>query len=208
MNSFQKFFGHLRTVNKHRRYVRKYCFMARLYWQGLTHDLSKYFPVEFWESVKYYQGNRSPIDACKEDNGFSNAWQHHRGRNKHHREAWTDYYDKGTACVPMPYKYAAEMLCDYLGAGQAYMGAAFSYIAELNWWNAQLEKNICIHPQTAKFITLVLTELAYSTFMVDEKQIFKSLPFLYYKAEELRNEDGLSYPYVYYGRSLDFKNAL
>ena len=208
MNSFQKFFGHLRTVSKHRKFVRKYCFMANLYWQGLTHDLSKYSPVEFWESVKYYQGNRSPIDACKEKNGFSKAWQHHRGRNKHHREAWTDYYDKGTACVPMPYKYAAEMLCDYLGAGQAYMGAAFSYMAELNWWNAQLEKNICIHPQTAKFITLVLTELAYSTFMVDEKQIFKSLPFLYYKAEELHNEDGLSYPYVYYDRSLDFKDAL
>lgn len=202
------FFAHWGTVRTHRKWVRKYCFKAKLYWQGLTHDLSKYSPTEFLESVRHYQGNRSPIDACKEKNGFSKAWQHHRGRNKHHRESWTDHYDKGTSCVPMPYKYAAEMLCDYLGAGRAYMGAAFSYVAELNWWNAQLEKNICIHPQTAKFITLVLTELAYSTFFVDEIQIFRSLPFLYYKAEELRNEDGLSYPYVYYGRSLDFKDML
>ena len=210
MNNFQKFFGHLRTVNKHRRYVRKYCFMARLYWRGLTHDLSKYSPVEFWESVKYYQGNRSPIDACKEKNGFSKAWQHHRGRNKHHREAWTDYYDMGTACVPMPYTYAAEMLCDYLGAGKAYQGAAFTYDSELRWWENQLEKNICIHPMTAKFITLVLTDLTeIGGYNKNDKRILKNLQLYYEKAYEwywyLMRGKGNA---VYFGRSLDFKNQI
>ena len=41
------FFDHLHTVNRHRRLVRKYCFWLGLYWQGLTHDLSKYSPYEF-----------------------------------------------------------------------------------------------------------------------------------------------------------------
>ena len=53
---------HLRTVNRHRHLVRKYCFRLGLYWQGLTHDLSKYSPTEFWRSAKYYQGYRSPND--------------------------------------------------------------------------------------------------------------------------------------------------
>ena len=42
-----KFLAHLRTINRHRRLVRKYCFRLGLIWQGLTHDLSKYSPAEF-----------------------------------------------------------------------------------------------------------------------------------------------------------------
>ena len=49
------FRAHLHTVNRHRRLVRHYCFKLGLVWQGLTHDLSKYSPTEFWRSVKYYQ---------------------------------------------------------------------------------------------------------------------------------------------------------
>jgi hypothetical protein len=151
-----KFFSHLKTVYTHRKWVREYCFKAGLYWQGLTHDLSKYSPVEFFESVKYYQGNRSPIDACKEDKGYSKAWLHHRGHNKHHREYWTDYYDKGCYSLLMPYKYAAEMVCDFLGAGRAYMGADFNYWVEFEWWANQLKRDICIHPAIAHFVTNVL----------------------------------------------------
>ena len=153
------FFAHLHKVRTHRKWARYYCFKVGLYWQGLVHDLSKYSPTEFWESVEYYQGNRSPIDACKEDKGYSFAWAHHRGRNKHHREYWTDYYDKGTASITMPYQYAVEMLCDFLAAGRAYNGLAFTYEDEFNWWKNQLNKNICIHPHTAKFITLALQRL-------------------------------------------------
>ncbi len=63
MRNFTK---HLSTVCRHKKFVAKYCFKAGLYIQGITHDLSKFSPIEFWESVKYYQGNRSPIDACKD----------------------------------------------------------------------------------------------------------------------------------------------
>ena len=66
-----KFLGHLKTVLKHKKNVAHYCFICGLYKQGLLHDMSKFSPTEFWESVKYWQGTRSPIDACKEDKGYS-----------------------------------------------------------------------------------------------------------------------------------------
>ena len=61
--------------------------------RGLLHDMSKYSPIEFFESVKYYQqGKRSPIEAAKEDKGYSNAWFHHRGRNKYLPNTENDVY--------------------------------------------------------------------------------------------------------------------
>ena len=78
--------GHLKTVHHHRALVRKHCFRVGLYWQGLTHDLSKYAPVEWIPGVKYYQGNRSPNEAERAAKGYSSAWLHHKGRNRHHLE--------------------------------------------------------------------------------------------------------------------------
>jgi hypothetical protein len=58
---------HFNTINKHRWIVLKLCIKAGIPWRGLVHDLSKYSFEEFWESAKYYQGNKSPISACKAD---------------------------------------------------------------------------------------------------------------------------------------------
>ena len=85
-----KIFSHLKTVNKHRREVRKLCFKCGLYWQGLTHDLSKYSFVEFWNGVKFYTGIKSPHVGEREAYGYSKAWLHHKGVNKHHAEYWQD----------------------------------------------------------------------------------------------------------------------
>ena len=57
---------HFKTITHHRRLVRRGCFRVGLYWQGLTHDLSKYSPIEFWTGVRYYQGTRSPNTAERE----------------------------------------------------------------------------------------------------------------------------------------------
>ena len=51
---------HFVTITRHRFKVCKYCFMAGLYRQGLTHDLSKYSPSEFIAGARFYQGNMSP----------------------------------------------------------------------------------------------------------------------------------------------------
>ena len=209
MNYFQKFFGHLRTVRTHRKMVRYYCKKMGFRWQGWIHDLSKYSPVEFFESVKYYQGNRSPIDAAKENKGYSDAWFHHRGRNKHHREFWVDHFDNGTSCIPMPDRYAIEMLADYLGAGTAYQGKNFSFQSEWEWWLAQLDKNICIHPQTAHFITTMLRRLAkFNCECVGTDLLFEDVRHIWIYSCHWWEENQDKYPRVYYGRSLDFKEDI
>ena len=118
------FWRHLKTVQRHRHLVRQYCFRLGLYWQGLTHDLSKFSPVEFWAGVKYFQGDRSPNDAQRRDKGYSASWMHHKGRNRHHFEYWTDYgvSGEGIIGVEMPKKYVAEMFCDRLAASKVYRG--------------------------------------------------------------------------------------
>ena len=96
---------HLGLVNRHRWMVFKLCAKAGIPYRGLVHDLSKYSITEFWESVKYYNGSRSPIEFVKKDKGYSKAWLHHKGRNKHHAEYWYD----NNAPEPMPiipYKFS------------------------------------------------------------------------------------------------------
>ena len=154
----------------HRKWVRYYCFQCGLYWQGLTHDFSKYSPVEFFESAKYYQGTLSPIDACKKDKGYSMAWLHHRGRNKHHWEYWIDNFDKGMTPLLIPMKYAIEMFCDFLGAGKAYMGNNYTAYKEFAWWQGK-RITIILHPAIRKFLDLCFEDyLKYGIHYIMDEQ--------------------------------------
>ena len=77
-----KALSHLHTINEHKLKVTWLCFRCHLYKQGLLHDLSKYSYIELKTGFHYYQGFRSPIDAEKEEKGYSLGWLHHKGRNK------------------------------------------------------------------------------------------------------------------------------
>lgn len=170
---FKNIFRHLRTIQTHRKWVRHYCFIFGLYKQGLLHDLSKYSPTEFWESVKYYQGTSSPIDACKKANGYSMAWFHHRGRNPHHYVYWCDNFDEGMTTNLMPYNYFVEMFCDFLAAGHAYMGKNFTFNAEYDWWKKKRE-HCAMDARQIKmldfiFITLAKDEKLWGTKIVEKK---------------------------------------
>ena len=121
MNFFKRLVGHLKTVLRHKKEVCKICFKFGLYWQGIFHDMSKFSPTEFISSVKYYQGNRSPIEAEKEEKGYSMAWLHHKSRNKHHFWFWVDWNSKQCQYpVRMPLKYVYEMIADTVAAGKVY----------------------------------------------------------------------------------------
>lgn len=156
-------FKHFKTICKHKRWVSYYGRIAGLSrWQTFIHDLSKFSYIEFSESVKYYSGDRSPIDNCKEENGYSLAWQHHKGRNPHHYEYWMDNFDQGTTPIRMPYKYAVEMLCDSLAAGQTYsanQNIKFSYTEELKYFINKFNNGCAMHIDDQKFIYLVLRNL-------------------------------------------------
>ena len=136
--------------------------------------MSKFSPVEFLESVKYYQGTSSPIDASKAENGYSMAWFHHRGRNLHHHVMWIDNFDEtGGTPILMPYKYFAEMICDYLAAGRAYMGNTFTFSAEYKWWQKKREKGLAMPENQMKMIDFIFKQLAkheqqYSTAWVEK----------------------------------------
>ena len=120
---------HFKTITKHRHKVISHCKKAGILWQGLFHDLSKYSPTEFIPGAKNYQGTRSPNDHEREVNGYSVAWMHHMGRNRHHFEYWRDYspQHKGYMMpVKMPLNYIVEMFCDRVAASKIYQGKNYA----------------------------------------------------------------------------------
>ena len=119
---------HFGTITKHKLLVMKACFQVGLYRQGLLHDLSKYGWTEFRVGCRYYQGTRSPNNAEREEKGYSSAWLHHKGRNKHHYEYWIDYGTHGAVLegMKMPVNYVVEMFLDRIAASKVYRGAAYT----------------------------------------------------------------------------------
>lgn len=137
----KSFFWHLHTVNKHRREVRKLCFKMWLYWQWLTHDLSKYTPAEFWIWVKYFQWFRSPNVMEREKKWYSSAWLHHKGRNKHHYEYWNDQINWVYKPVKMPLKYMKETFCDMVAASKIYKWNDYKCFHVLEYFNLHTDRN-------------------------------------------------------------------
>ena len=146
--------AHFKTITEHRALVCRYCFRLGLFWQGLTHDLSKYAPVEFWRGAKYYQGYRSPNDAERAETGVSLAWLHHKGRNRHHFEYWVDYLRLPDGSVrfagnEMPMKYVAEMFCDRVAASRIYLRGKYTDAAPYGYF-AHSKTEIPMHPATSR----------------------------------------------------------
>lgn len=175
--TISKYFGHLHVVNKHRFKVFCLCVRAGIPWRGLVHDLSKYSFTEFLEGTKYFSKDFSPIITCKKVNGYSDAWLHHKGRNKHHYEYWYDYATTDATPV-MPYKYFAEMVCDSLAAGMTYKGRHWTKEYQLNYWMRKREK-AKINPKLDFLLTKVYTDV--SNYGVNKVINSKNLKDLYKK---------------------------
>lgn len=161
LSTMEKLVGHFKTITYHRYLVRNYCFRVGLYKQGLLHDLSKYSPSEFWIGVHYYQGGkRSPNAAEREEKGYSLAWMHHKGRNKHHYEYWNDVgKDKVIAGVKMPLKYAVEMFMDRIAACKVYKGRDYTDWTPWEYY-VRTKDYILIHPETRALLEKLLKMLA------------------------------------------------
>jgi len=125
MNKLRIAFKHFKTITKHKLLVTYSCFRAGLIIQGLKHDLSKYSRLEFWTSVKYYTGTKSPISAEKADKGYSMMWLNHKARNRHHWEYWTDFKFGEPYAAKMPKRYLVEHVLDGICAGMVYGGKNF-----------------------------------------------------------------------------------
>lgn len=151
------FIKHLKLITKHKILVFKLCCRIGEPWRGFLHDFSKYSPTEFLEGVKYYNGKRSPIVICKQKKGYSEAWLHHKGRNKHHYEYWMDL-DSPIQAPVIPYKYTAEMICDKLAAGLIYSGKDWTPDLELNYYMKE-RKYIKINEKIDKLLIDVFTQV-------------------------------------------------
>ena len=153
--------GHLKTINHHKWLVFVHCCKAGIYKQGILHDLSKYQPLEFLLGVKYYQGDRSPNNAEREDKGYTSAWLHHKGRNKHHFEYWEDISKTQRFPVFLPYQYIVEAVCDKIAAGMVYNGKDWNQKEPFEYWtNIEKPGPVLKHPATIEFMDSVLKKIA------------------------------------------------
>ncbi len=161
---------HFITIARHRHKVIANCFRAGIPWRGLMHDLSKYYPTEFFEGAKYYLGTRSPNEGAREVYGYSKAWLHHKGRNRHHFEYWTDYDFKTKQLTPveMPQIFVIEMFCDRVSASKIYNGKNYNDSLPLEYF-LRAKKVRFIHPKTSEDIEFLLTMLKDK----GEKETFK-----------------------------------
>jgi len=173
---------HFKTITHHRWLVRRGCFAVGLYWQGLTHDLSKYSPTEFMVGAKYYQGTRSPNGAEREDKGYSEAWMHHKGRNRHHFEYWNDFspVTKRYESIPMPRRFLAESCMDRIAASRVYEGERYTDASALNYLERSMDGTL-MHPRTYREIHFLLTMLKEKgekdTFSYIKNHVLRGNPF-------------------------------
>ena len=166
----KKAIKHFITITRHKHYVFVHCVKAGIILRGILHDLSKYSYSEFSAGVKFYQGNRSPNEKEREENGFSAAWLHHKGRNRHHFEYWKDYnfVTKLEEPVKMPLKYVKEMFCDRVAASKIYMKEKYSDDAPLNYFLRGKPTRV-IHKDTSDLLESWLLMLSEK----GEKETFK-----------------------------------
>ena len=156
-----KLIGHFKTITKHRHAVIRNCSRAGILWQGLRHDLSKYSPTEFIPGVKYFVGTRSPNELERAEKGYSAAWLHHKGRNRHHFEYWSDYnpVERRVGPVKMPLRYVIEMVCDRMAASKTYLGDKYTDASALEYF-VHGKTHRVIHPETSDLCERLLTMLA------------------------------------------------
>ncbi len=173
---------HFKTITKHRILVMQGCFKVGLYWQGLTHDLSKYSLTEFLRGVHYFQGYRSPISAEREEIGYSQAWIHHKGRNKHHYEYWTDMNleTRQYETRPMPRKYLVEMVMDRRAASMTYLKEDYTPGHPLEYQLTSKDRPL-MNAKTRRELEYILTMLRdkgeEATFLYLKKSVLKGKPF-------------------------------
>jgi hypothetical protein len=177
-NKYWAIVGHIHTVMIHKHYVFLAMKDCGYFWGGLTHDLSKFSPTEFNESINYYTGTHSPIDDAKKAQGYSMAWLHHKGRNPHHSSFWVDVTFGVVKPCKMPWKYLVESICDTIGAGKAYMKDGWTNRAPIDWWNSHDKKSF-YHDDTRyalEYIYMYISEYGWKKTAIHIKDgSFKSI---------------------------------
>lgn len=118
----------------------------------LKHDLSKFSPKsEFKPYREHFYGDKDE----KEEEKFTDAWNHHQKMNKHHWQYWVMADGDGkNYALDMPYENIIEMICDWW---------AFSRLHEnlyeiFQWYNSNKSKMI-LSQKTRKTVERILSKI-------------------------------------------------
>ena len=167
-----KHLKYLRYIVRHKWFVLVECWKRGLYWRGLVHDLSKLRPSEWFPYAQYFYGDNTgegleaigrfgcceaaPYGFYAKDR-FNFAWLHHQNRNKHHWQYWVRIDDNQSyrGPMPMPAKYRAEMLCDWIGAGRAITGKR-----DVAGWYRKNKDKMLLHPETQAWVADKIAEIS------------------------------------------------
>ncbi len=118
---------YLKYVLRHKWFVLRACQELKVsWWQALTHDLSKFLPLEWGGYVHSYyfeDGSKKKKEERTwwEKERLDEAWLYHQHVNKHHYQSWVLIQDDGEL-VPLkiPYRYIEEMVADWLAMGLSF----------------------------------------------------------------------------------------
>jgi hypothetical protein len=154
---------YLTYVLRHKYFVAKECFKKGLYWQGITHDLSKLYPSEFIPYSSYFNRKEVFLNAHgeSEDPAFNLAWFIHQKRNKHHWQYWilpAEGEGARSIVFEMPENYIVEMICDWAGAGRAqgFVSPEDDIYFETRSWYQANKNNMQLHEKTREIIERIL----------------------------------------------------
>lgn len=124
------------------------------------HDLSKFSANESFGYAFHDFKNK------KYDLSFEKAWHHHKTHNEHHPEYWLNPGRGGELeMLPMPKIYVAEMVADWIGAGQVYGST-------LEKWLPDNIHKFMWHEQTAETVCLFLNLIGFKTVVSGNKVTF------------------------------------
>jgi len=175
---------YLTYVLRHRWYVFLEACRLGIPWRGLTHDLSKFLPDEWFPYAEWFYGpkllTRKELIAADHAMGLSGftavhrfersreeqrydcdlAWLKHQRRNDHHHQSWVLRLDTGdTRALPMSDGARREMLADWRGAAMA-QGNHESHAVN-SWYIANWDK-MCLHQDTRIWIEEQLSVWSYA----------------------------------------------
>lgn len=160
-----KHLRYLSYVVRHKWYVGIECFKHGLFWRGLTHDLSKFRPSEWFAYANHFYGRETTkkdgVGYSKGDDAgdapFDYAWLLHQKRQDHHHQWWLVLGDDGTLKAVQMSKHAGiEMLCDWIGASKA---QGFDGKGDLRNWYEKNKGNMRLHECTRSFVEVILARL-------------------------------------------------
>ena len=118
------YWNYFKYIMQHKYYVLLECLKMGMPIHGIVHDMSKLLPTEFFPyAIKFLSGDYA-FNFQEVENNFAFAWLYHQRRNKHHWDYWVNSEGKA---LPMPRKYALQMVADWRAMGRKFGDTASDF---------------------------------------------------------------------------------